>query len=274
MGGTNGLLLLPLEGESWPPGEHSFDSRPLFPGVLPDWVNNHAAQALIGALLVILCWWWMSRNLKTVPTRKQFVGETLYSLVRNSIARDILGHDFRRYLPFLLALFSFILVNNLFGEFALFMFPTFSKIGYAWGLALCAWLLYNLAGIRKKGFFGYLKHATLPAGVPKFLWILIIPLEFLSNIIVRPLTLGLRLFANLFAGHLVIMVFVVGGTMLLTATAPLEGFAVPLLKTAGVVSLLFSFAIFALELLVGAIQAYIFTVLTAQYVASAISDDH
>ena len=62
--------------------------------------------------------------------------------------------------------------------------------------------------------------------------------------------------------------------MLLTATAPLEGFAVPLLKTAGVVSLLFSFAIFALELLVGAIQAYIFTVLTAQYVASATADEH
>ncbi len=274
MGGTNGLFLLPLEGESWPPGEHSFDSRPLFPGVLPDWVNNHVAQAVIGAILVIVFWLWMSRNLKVVPTKKQFLGEQLYGLVRNSIARDILGHDFRRYLPFLLALFSFILVNNLFGQFFLFMFPTFSKIGFAWGLAICAWLLYNGAGIRKWGFFGYLKHATLPAGVPKPLWFLIIPLEFLSNIIVRPLTLGLRLFANLFAGHLVIMVFVVGGTMLLTATGPLGGFDVPLLNVAGVVSILFSFAIFALELLVGSIQAYIFTVLTAQYVASATADEH
>ena len=274
MGGTNGLFLLPLEGESWPPGEHSFDSRPLFPGVLPDWVNNHVAQAVIGAILVIVFWLWMSRNLKVVPTKKQFIGEQLYGLVRNSIARDILGHDFRRYLPFLLALFSFILVNNLFGQFFLFMFPTFSKIGFAWGLAICAWLLYNGAGIRKWGFFGYLKHATLPAGVPKPLWFLIIPLEFLSNIIVRPLTLGLRLFVNLFAGHLVIMVFVVGGTMLLTAAQPLEGFPVPLLNVAGVVSILFSFAIFALELLVGSIQAYIFTVLTAQYVASATAEDH
>ncbi|QIK73323.1 F0F1 ATP synthase subunit A [Propioniciclava coleopterorum] len=274
MGGTNGLLLLPLEGESWPPGEHSFGSRPLFPGILPDWVNNHAAQAVIAAALVIAFWLWMSRNQKIVPTRRQAIGETFYDLVRNGIARDILGHDFRRYLPFLLALFSFILVNNLFGQFFIFMFPTFSKIGFAWGLALCAWVLYNGAGIRKWGLFGYLKHATLPAGVPKPLWFLIIPLEFLSNIIVRPLTLGLRLFANLFAGHLVIMVFVVGGTMLLTATQTLEGFPVPLLNVAGVVSILFSFAIFALELLVGSIQAYIFTVLTAQYVASATADDH
>ena len=274
MGGTNGLLLLPLEGESWPPGEHSFDSRPLFPGILPDWVNNHVAQAAIGAILVIVFWLWMSRRLTVVPSRKQYVGEIFYDLVRNSIARDILGHDFRRYLPFLLAMFSFILVNNLFGQFFLFMFPTFSKIGFAWGLALVAWVVYNGAGIKKHGLFGYLKHATLPAGVPKFLWPLIIPLEFLSNIIVRPLTLGLRLFANLFAGHLVIVVFVVGGTLLLTATENLGGFPIPLLNVAGVVSILFSFAIFALELLVGSIQAYIFTVLTAQYVSSAIAEDH
>ncbi len=273
MGGLTGLIL-PLEGAAWPPGEHSFASRPLFPGVLPDWVNNHAAQAVIGAVLVIGFWLWMAKGQTIVPGKKQTVGELLYELIRNGIARDILGHDFRKFLPYLVALFSFILVNNLFGQFFLLMFPTFSKIGYAWGLALLSWLLYNGVGIKKWGFFGYLKHATLPAGVPKALWFLIIPLEFLSNIIVRPLTLGLRLFANLFAGHLVIMVFVVGGTLLLTATENLGGFPIPLLTTAGVVSLLFSFAIFALELLVGFIQAYIFTVLTAQYVASSLAEDH
>ena len=274
MGGLDGLIL-PLEGGAWPPGEHSFASRPLFPGVLPDWVNNHVAQAVIGAVLVILFWLWMARGQSVVPGKKQTFGELAYDFVRNGIARDILGPEFRKYLPLLLTLFSFILVNNLFGQFALFMFPTVSKIGFAWGLALVAWLVYNGAGIKKHGLFGYLKHATLPAGVPKLLWPLIIPLEFLSNIIVRPLTLGLRLFANLFAGHLVIVVFVVGGTMLLsTADQMGTAFPVPLLNVAGVVSILFSFAIFALELLVGSIQAYIFTVLTAQYVSSAIAEDH
>ena len=271
MGGS----ILPLAGEaSWPPGQHSFDSRPLFPGVLPDWVNNHAAQAVISVAVVLLFWLWVARRQSVVPGKRQALGEMLYDLIRNGIARDIIGPEFRKYLPFLVALFSFIWVNNLFGQFFLFMFPTMSKIGYAWALAVLAWLVYNGAGIRKHGFFGYLKHTTLPAGVPKFLWWLIIPLEFLSNIIVRPLTLGLRLFANLFAGHLVIVVFVVGGTILLTSREPLAGFDVPLLTTAGVVSLVFSFAIFALELLIGAIQAYIFTVLTAQYVASAIAEDH
>ena len=166
-------------------------------------------------------------------------------MVRNGIGRDALGYEYKRFTPYLLALFSFILVNNLFGQFFLFMFPTFSKIGYAYALALLTWVLYNGAGIKKWGFGGYLKRAPLPAGVPWPLWFLIIPLEFLSNIIVRPLTLGLRLFANLFAGHLVIVVFVVGGTLLLTATENLGGFPIPLLNVAGVVSILFSFAIFA-----------------------------
>ena len=125
----------------------------------------------------------------------------------------------------------------------------------------------NGAGIAKHGFVGYFKLATMPEGVPGPLYILIIPLEFLSNIIVRPLTLSLRLFANLFAGHLVIMVFVVGGGMLLSL-------ATPFMVVAGGASIAFSFAIFALELLVAAIQAYIFTVLTAQYVSSSIADEH
>ena len=271
-------LLVPMEGDDhgWPPGVHSFDSRPLFPGLGEEWawLNNHLIQAIIGAAVVIGFWLWMANRQQVVPGKKQFLGESLYNLLRKSIARDILGHDFRKYLPWLLTLFSFILVNNLFGQFFLFMFPTFSKIGYAYALAILSWLLYNGAGIKKWGLFTYLKKATLPEGVPWFLWWLIIPLEALSNLIVRPITLALRLFANLFAGHLVIVVFVVGGGLLLTMTESVKGFPVPLLNGAGVVSIVFSFAIFALELLVGFIQAYIFTVLTAQYVSSAIADQH
>ncbi|MFV0452867.1 MAG: F0F1 ATP synthase subunit A [Propioniciclava sp.] len=264
-----GGLILPLEGEAgaWPPGVHSFDSRPLFPGFLPDWVNNYVAQALVAALLVILFWLWMARGQKVVPGRKQTIGEMAYDLIRNGIARDIIGHDFHKFVPYLMAIFSFILVNNLFGETFFFMLPTFSDIGFVYGLALLTWALYIGVGIKKWGFFGYLKQATLPAGVPPFLWILIIPLEFLSNIIVRPITLALRLFANMFAGHLVVLVFVTGGWILIQT---LEPFYV----AAGSLSIVFSFAIFALELLVGFIQAYIFTVLTAQYVASSLAEDH
>ncbi len=272
MSGPLGLLL-PLEGETdshgWPPGPESFASRPLFPELGPDWswLNNHLAQAVLGAALVIGFWLWMARGQRIVPGRKQFLGEQFYNLLRNLIARDVIGHDYRKYLPFLVALFSFILVNNLFGQFFLFMFPTFSKIGYAYGLALVAFGMYNYAGISKYGFFTYMRKMTLPEGVPVVLWPLLIPLEFLSNFIVRPFTLALRLFGNMFAGHLVIMIFVVGGGMLLTS-------GIPFYTAAGSVSFLFSFAIFALEILVAVLQAYIFTVLSAQYISSAIAEEH
>lgn len=258
-----------MEGDDsgWPPSVESFGSRPLFdiPGM--EWLNNHLVQAVVAAVLVIAFWLWMAHKQTVIPGKKQVLGEMLYDLLRNTIARDILGKDYRKYLPYLVALFSFILVNNLFGEFFLFMFPTFSKIGYAYGLALCTFVLYNVAGIAKHGLLKYLKQMTLPEGVPWFLWPVIIPLEFISNFVARPFTLALRLFANLFAGHLVILVFVIGGGLLLTSMDVVY-------TIAGGVSILFSFAIFALEILVGTLQAYIFTVLTAQYVSSAIAEEH
>ena len=271
-------LLIPLEGggeeaHGWPPSVDSFASRPRWEGA-PSWLNNHLAQAVIAAILVIAFWLWMAHKQKVVPGRRQFLGEMAYNLVRNTIARDILGHDYQRFLPYLVGLFSFILVNNLFGSFFLFMFPTMSKIGFPYGLAILTFVIYNVAGIAKFGLPNYLRRMTLPEGVPWFLWILIIPLEFISNFVARPVTLALRLFANMFAGHLVIMVFVVGGGMLLTMTEASDGMPRWLLNTAGGVSILFSFAIFALELLVAALQAYIFTVLTAQYVSSAIAEEH
>jgi F-type H+-transporting ATPase subunit a len=279
MQGLNSLLI-PLdwavcaeEHEAFPPGVFSFCSRPLWEGA-PVWANNQILQAIIGAALVIGFWLWVAHAQKIVPGKRQFAGEWLYNVIRNGIARDMLGHDYRRFLPYLVALFSFILVNNLFGEFFLFMFPTFSKVGFPWILAILSFLLYNGAGIAKSGFFGYLKKSVLPAGVPKALWILIIPLEFLSNFIVRPVTLALRLFANLFAGHLVVLVFVVGGTLLLQATEGSNGMPSWFLNVSGGASLVFSFAIMALEIFVGVLQAYIFTVLTAQYVSSALAEEH
>ncbi|HSN11754.1 MAG TPA: F0F1 ATP synthase subunit A, partial [Propionibacteriaceae bacterium] len=232
------------------------------------WVTNHILQAVIGAALVIGFWLWVSHNMKVVPGKKQFVGEYLYDMLRNTVARDILGHDYKTFLPYIVALFSFVVVNNLFGQFFLFMFPTFSKIGFAWGLALLTWLLYNGVGIKKWGLLGYLKRMTVPSGVPVALLPLIIPLEILSNFIVRPITLGLRLFANLFAGHLVVLVFVLGGTYLMFVSEPIIN------KVAGGAAIILAFAIFALELLVAVLQAYIFTVLTAQYVSSAIAEEH
>ncbi|MDR0990585.1 MAG: F0F1 ATP synthase subunit A [Propionibacteriaceae bacterium] len=247
------------------------------------WLTNHIAQAVIGAVIVLVFWLIVKPRRSVsddptqngvIPSKRQFLGEYAYDFVRNGIARDMIGHDYHKYVPYLVALFSFILVNNLFGELFVFMFPTFSKIGFAWGLAGASFILYNAVGIKRKGFFGYLKSMTVPAGVPGWLLPLLIPLEFLSNFIVRPLTLGLRLFANLFAGHLVVMVFVVGGSWLLFSDASSSWAYNWTWNVAGGLSLLVSFFVFAIELLVACLQAYIFTVLTAQYVSSALAEEH
>ncbi|MGA4507310.1 F0F1 ATP synthase subunit A [Propionibacteriaceae bacterium G1746] len=255
---------VPLEGSGWPPGVHSFD----YPGLFgTTWLNKPMLQAFIAALLIIVFWVATTRNLKIMPSKGQFLVEYIYDFVRNGIARDLLGHDYRKFLPFLLMLFSWTLVNNWFGELFLFMLPTMSKIGYAYALALLAWIVYVGAGFWKHGA-KYIKMQLIPDGVPVYLYPIIIPLEFLSNFIVRPFTLALRLFANMFAGHLVVMVFVIGGEVLLTTQDNL------FYNVAGGASLIFSFAILFLELFIGALQAYIFTVLTAQYISSSIADAH
>ena len=257
--------LIPLEGFE-APGVHSFDVPPIFDGV--PWFDKYMLQAIVSVIVILAFWMIMARKNALVPSKSQYIGETAYFFVRNSIARDMIGHDFRRYLPLLMALFSFVLVNNIWGVFPLTLLPTASHVGWAYGLAGLVWVIYNGVGISKHGPLGYLKHATLPAGVPAFMWPLIIPLEFVSNILVRPMTLSLRLFANMFAGHLLVLVFVLGGEYLLLHSEAIVN------KVAGVVALIFSMAIFALEVFVQSLQAFIFTVLTAQYISSAAAEEH
>ncbi len=263
------MSLIPLEFEA--PGVQSFEhaNEPVFPGVPGlEWFNKFMLQAIVAVVLIVAFWMIMSRKNAMVPSKSQFIGETAYNFVRNSIARDMVGHDFRKYLPVLIALFSFILVNNLWGVFPLTLMPTAAHVSWAYGLAALVWVLYNAVGVVTHGPLGYLKHTVLPSGVPWYMWPLIIPLEFASNIIVRPATLALRLFANMFAGHLLVLVFVLGGEYLLLHSEPVIN------KLAGVASLIFSMAIFGLEIFVQSLQAFIFTVLTAVYISSSAAEEH
>ena len=262
----SGLLsLMPLETFE-PPGVHSFDYPPIIPGV--EWFDKFIFQAILAVIVILAFWLIMARKQAMVPSKGQFIGETAYFFIRNTIARDMIGHDYRKYLPLIIALFSFVLVNNLWGVFPLLLLPTPAHVGWAYGLALLVWVIYNGVGIRKFGLGGYLKNTTLPAGVPKAMWPLIIPLEFLSNIIIRPLTLSLRLFANMFAGHLLVLVFVLGGEFLVLHSDSIVN------NVAGVVAWIFSMAIFTLEIFVQSLQAFIFALLTAQYISSAAAEEH
>ena len=145
---------------------HSFDVPPLFESVPWFVLTSTCCRAIISVILILAFWMIMARKNAMVPSKGQYIGETAYFFVRNTIARDMIGHDFRRYLPLLIALFSFVLVNNLFGVFPLSLLPTPSHVGWPYGLALLVWVIYNGVGIAKHGFFGYLKHTSLPSGVP------------------------------------------------------------------------------------------------------------
>jgi F-type H+-transporting ATPase subunit a len=172
-----------------------------------------------------------------------------------------------KYVPYLFALFFFILLNNFFGSIPGIQFPTFSRSGFVYALAALSWIIYNVAGMRVHGVWGYLKHQTVPAGVTGPILILLVPLEFMSNILVRPFTLALRLFANMFAGHLLLILFALGGEYLL-----LEGATA--IKPVGILAWAMFIAISFLELLIQFLQAYVFVLLNAMYISSAISEEH
>lgn len=234
-------------------------------------LTKSSALLLLGAVLAFGLLVVTARSGKVVPSKTQFLGEQAYDFVRNGIAKDIIGErDFMRYVPLLVSLFFFVLFNNLFGIVPFLQFSPFSRASFAYGLAALVWIIYNVVGIMDKGVGGYFKHATVPSGVPWWILPLLIPLEFLSNILIRPVTLSLRLFANMFAGHLLLILFSTGGAFLiLHASGPAF-----IDKPAGVLSFILGVGVGFLEVVVAVLQAYVFTLLTAQYISGSLASEH
>lgn len=255
--------MLLAAGDFVAPGPEAFDYPEIIFGVTKPILQVILAVLLIGGFLVI-----MSGRLKLVPGRLQTAVELLYEFVRNSIGGDMIGKkEVRPYIPLLLSLFTFILLNNLFGFIPFFQLPSMSHIAFPIVLAILSLLVFNIAGIRRHGFFGYFRNMMFPPGVPVPVYILLAPIEFVSTMVFRPVTLALRLFATMFAGHLVLLVFVKGGEFLL-----LDGQG--LVKVAAPVAFVLALFMAFVEILIQVLQAYIFTVLTAIYVGGAIAEEH
>jgi F-type H+-transporting ATPase subunit a len=263
-----GITMAESGGEFVAPGPNSFDFSevPLFHiGGLA--VTKPMVQLVLGALLVFAFFLVAFRRPALVPGRMQFAGESAYGMVRNSVGRDIIGsHDFIKFVPYLVTLFFFILINNAFASIPAIQFPTFSRASMAYALAALSWIIYNGVGIKKHGLVGYLKLQSVPSGVSPAMYPLLVPLEFFSNILVRPVTLALRLFANMFAGHLLLILFSTGGLFLLEYGG--IGYV------AGPLAWVLAIAISFLELLVQFLQAYVFTLLNAMYISGALADEH
>ena len=249
------------------PGPSSFELPPVF-YVGEFGVTKPMLLLVLSAVLVVGLTWMASRKAEMVPSRMQFAGEAVYGFVRNGLARENIGGEhFMKFVPYLFALFMFILVNNYFGVIPFLQFPSFSRIGFIIPLALISWLLFIGAGVWKHGPLGYLKHATMPGGLSGPVLIVLVPLEFLSNILVRPFTLTLRLFGNMFAGHLLLILFATGGAALLTSGNLLFG-------AVGILSFALGIAVSFLEMLVMFLQAYVFTLLTSMYIGEALAEEH
>ncbi len=248
------------------PNSFDFDAVPLFHlGGLA--VTKPMVQLLLGALIVFVFFYAAIRRTSLVPGRLQYAGESAYGMVRNSIGRDIIGsHDFLKFVPYLVTLFFFILINNAFASLPFIQFPTFSRASMAYSLAALSWVIYNAVGIKKHGLLGYLKLQSVPSGVTPLMYPLLVPLEFFSNILVRPVTLALRLFANMFAGHLLLILFSTGGLFLIEYGG--IGYI------AGPLAWVLAIAISFLELLVQFLQAYVFTLLNAMYISGSLADEH
>ncbi|MBW0103690.1 F0F1 ATP synthase subunit A [Pseudonocardia sp. KRD291] len=256
-----GTFVLAAE-EFTPPGAGLFEYPPIFGSVTKPMV-----LAVLSLIIVAVLFTVGTRRLAIVPGKGQFALESFYNIPRNTMARDQIGSaEFRRYIPLILALFSFILVNNLFAIVPVIQFPTMSRIGFPLSLALFVYVFYHYAGFKKHGFFGYIKHAALPPGVPIFIAPLIIVIELLQKFVVQPLSLALRVFAAMFAGHLIIALTAVASAFLISAGGALI-IAGPFAFVAGIA---FTF----LEALVQVIQAYVFALLAAVFIGAAIAEDH
>ncbi|MEW1954008.1 F0F1 ATP synthase subunit A [Terrabacter sp. NPDC080008] len=240
--------------------------QPLF-GTSGAWAITRPMLLMV-ASAILLAWYLLATTRKKalVPSRGQMATEAVYGMVRNGIAKDLIGSkEFLKFVPLLFSLFMVILVNNVFGVLPPFSYPTMSRIGFPIALSLLVWIIFHVVGMRKHGFFGYWK-SLVPAGLPKAMIAPIFILELITDLFTRPVTLALRLFGNMFAGHILIVLFITGGWYMLTNGG--------ILVVAGGVTWIFAFVMTLFELLVEFLQAYVFTLLAALYIGGALADEH
>ncbi|MCS7475946.1 F0F1 ATP synthase subunit A [Umezawaea endophytica] len=246
-----------------PPGVRDF-----FPPAIVGGVTKPMVLLVLSVVIILAFFLIAMRSPAIVPGRLQFAAEAVYGLGRDSIAREqIGGKDFKPYVPLIVSLFTFILVNNVFGIVPLLQFPTMAHAGFPLALLIVLYPLFHVVGIRRHGLGGYLRNQLFPAGVPKPVYLMLTPIELFLRFFMDPLALAIRVFAAMFAGHLILLVFTLGGEFLL-----LEASA--WLKPVSVVAFAFAIAMTFLEALVQVLQAYIFALLTANYIGRALAADH
>jgi len=236
---------------------------------LPEWPTvlgiditptKHVIFMWLVAFLVFVTFYFVSRGYKSslIPKRLANFFEVFIIFVRDEIAEPTLGKAYKPFLPFLLTLFFFILFGNFIGLLP-FSATFTSNIAVTASLAIISFIMIQLGGIKNNGFFGYFK-GLIPHGMPLWLLPLMIPVEILG-LFTKPFALAIRLFANMIAGHIVILALI--GLIFFMGTI----YVAP-------ISVAFAVFIYLLEILVALIQAYIFTMLSSLFIGMAVHQEH
>lgn len=214
-------------------------------------------------LIVVLA---ASKRLSMVP-KGRFVSmvEYGYDFVSGGIAKDVIGHGYEKHVPLLATLFFFILISNFVGLIPGCKTPT-GSLSITWALAAVAFVYFIYWGIKTQGLGGYLKSFA-PSGLPTVMVPIVWFLELFSTVL-RVLTLAVRLYGNMFAGHMVLGIFALLTSLFIGSA--IDGAGV-LAAAPSLGWILFLMAMYALEVLVAFLQAYVFTILTAVYVSLATS---
>ncbi|MFE3453232.1 F0F1 ATP synthase subunit A [Nonomuraea sp. NPDC059194] len=243
-----------------------FELPPIIPGV--EWFTKPVLLAVLSSIIVLGFLWAAFSSPKIVPRGVQNVAEMGYMFVRDQVARPFLGKDADRFMGLLLTMFFVIWVWNMMGVVPIAQFPVASHIAFPIVLAVSIYVLKLYLGFKTQGVGGYFKNMMFPPGLPKFIYVLLAPIEFLSNMIIAPFTHAVRLFANMFAGHMLIAFFsMVGFWFLFEQLTPLGA---PI----GVLGVIMTIIMTGFEMFIMFLQAFLFAMLAAMYIGNSLHPEH
>jgi F-type H+-transporting ATPase subunit a len=242
----------------------------VWPDIFPSF-NKVALIGVVAVLATVIIFTLANRkDPMKAPTGVRNVAEVSVEFIEGDIVMQTIGRDGLGWTPFLLSLFIFIYLCNVPGIIPVFLYmPATARMAIPIFLAIVVWFIYNGVGIKHQGFFGYFKSIMFPPGVPKPIYVLLTPIELISTIIVRPFSLAIRLFANMLAGHLLLVTF----ALLTDAMVHAETKQFLLIPLSVLPFAMLTF-LTAFEVLVQFLQAYIFTILAAVYIGGALHPEH
>ena len=255
------MSILALE---FPPVSHLFDWPTIWLDGTPLAINKTALIYLSSAAVTMVLFGLAGRPRESlVPAGVQHVAESGVNFIEDSVVMQTIGPDGKKFIPFLTSMFFFILFSNITEVIPFIQFPANSRMAIPITLALAVWVIYNVVGVKSQGLFGYLKNSLFPPGVPKVLYVIVTPIHLVGTFVVRPFSLAIRLWANMVAGHLLLVTFAI-----LSATL-WDFYYVPAALPFAMLILMTAF-----EILISVLQAYIFTILTAVYIGGSMHPEH